>query len=30
MISQAAIRARSWLFTPAIRPNRFAKAAADG
>jgi citrate lyase beta subunit len=30
MISQAAIRARSWLFTPATRPDRFAKAAADG
>ena len=30
MISQAAIRARSWLFTPATRPDRFAKATADG
>jgi len=30
MISQAVIRARSWLFTPATRPDRFAKAAADG
>ena len=28
MINQAAIRARSWLFTPATRPDRFAKAAA--
>ena len=30
MINQAAIRARSWLFTPATRPDRFAKAAAAG
>ena len=30
MINQAAIRARSWLFTPAIRPDRFANAAAAG
>jgi hypothetical protein len=30
MINQAAIRARSWLFTPATRPDRFAKAAAVG
>jgi (S)-citramalyl-CoA lyase len=28
MINQAAIRARSWLFTPATRPDRFANAAA--
>src|SRR5271170_5669601 len=30
MINPAAIRARSWLFTPATRPDRFAKAAAAG
>ena len=30
MINQAAIRARSWLFTPATRPDRFAKASAAG
>src|ERR1700691_5789764 len=30
MINQAAIRARSWLFPPATRPDRFAKAAAAG
>ena len=30
MINQAAIRARSWLFTPATRPDRFATAAAAG
>src|ERR1700733_11955639 len=30
MISQAVIRARSWLLPPATRPDRFAKAAADG
>ena len=30
MINQAAIRARSWLFTPATRPDRFANAAAAG
>ena len=30
MINQAAIRARSWLFTPATHPDRFAKAAAAG
>jgi (S)-citramalyl-CoA lyase len=30
MINQAAIRARSWLFTPATRPDRFANAAAVG
>jgi len=30
MTSQATIRARSWLFTPATRPERFAKAAATG
>ena len=30
MINQAAIRARSWLFTPATRPDRFAKGAAAG
>src|SRR5271163_4536685 len=30
MINQATIRARSWLFTPATRPDRFANAAAAG
>src|SRR5271154_7425553 len=30
MINQAAIRARSWLFTPATRPDRFANASAAG
>ena len=30
MINQAAIRARSWLFTPATRPDRFAKASVAG
>jgi (S)-citramalyl-CoA lyase len=30
MTSQSAIRARSWLFTPATRPDRFDKAAAAG
>jgi hypothetical protein len=30
MTSQLPIRARSWLFTPATRPDRFAKAAAAG
>ena len=30
MTSQSSIRARSWLFTPATRPDRFAKAAAAG
>src|SRR5271156_2795904 len=30
MINQAAIRARSWLFTPATRPDRFKNAAAGG
>jgi citrate lyase beta subunit len=29
-INQAAFRARSWLFTPATRPDRFANAAAEG
>jgi (S)-citramalyl-CoA lyase len=30
MTSQSAIRARSWLFTPATRPDRFAKASEAG
>jgi (S)-citramalyl-CoA lyase len=30
MTDPAPIRARSWLFTPATRPERFAKAAAAG
>jgi (S)-citramalyl-CoA lyase len=30
MTSQASIRARSWLFTPATRPDRFAKASEAG
>jgi (S)-citramalyl-CoA lyase len=30
MTDQAPIRARSWLFTPATRPDRFAKASEDG
>jgi (S)-citramalyl-CoA lyase len=30
MTSQSSIRARSWLFTPATRPDRFAKAAEAG
>jgi (S)-citramalyl-CoA lyase len=30
MTDQAPIRARSWLFTPATRPDRFAKASAAG
>jgi citrate lyase beta subunit len=30
MTDQRPIRARSWLFTPATRPDRFAKAAAAG
>jgi (S)-citramalyl-CoA lyase len=30
MTDPAPIRARSWLFTPATRPDRFAKAAAAG
>src|ERR1700722_20220205 len=30
MTNQAIIRTRSWLFTPASRPDRFAKAAAAG
>ena len=30
MINQAAIRARSWLFTPATGSDRFANAAAAG
>jgi (S)-citramalyl-CoA lyase len=30
MTNQATIRTRSWLFTPASRPDRFAKAAAAG
>ena len=28
MINRAPVRTRSWLFTPATRPERFAKAAA--
>jgi (S)-citramalyl-CoA lyase len=30
MINKAFIRTRSWLFTPATRPERFAKASAAG
>jgi (S)-citramalyl-CoA lyase len=30
MTTQAAIRTRSWLFTPATRPERFAKASRAG
>src|SRR5271156_5898240 len=30
MTSQAPIRTRSWLFTPATRPERFAKASQAG
>jgi len=30
MTDQRPIRARSWLFTPATRPDRFTKAAAAG
>jgi (S)-citramalyl-CoA lyase len=30
MIDHTATRARSWLFTPATRPDRFAKASAAG
>ena len=30
MTKQTSIRARSWLFTPATRPDRFAKASAAG
>src|SRR5277367_3021856 len=30
MTDQRPIRARSWLFTPATRPDRFPKAAAAG
>ena len=30
MTSQKRLRTRSWLFTPATRPDRFAKAAAVG
>jgi (S)-citramalyl-CoA lyase len=30
MTSQASIRARSWLFTPATRPDRFEKASEAG
>ena len=30
MTDPAPIRPRSWLFTPAIRPERFANAAAAG
>src|SRR5580658_7582626 len=30
MTSQAPIRTRSWLFTPATRPERFAKASQTG
>jgi (S)-citramalyl-CoA lyase len=30
MTNQAPIRTRSWLFTPATRPDRFAKASAAG
>ena len=30
MTDQIPIRARSWLFTPATRSDRFAKAAAAG
>jgi (S)-citramalyl-CoA lyase len=30
MTNIVSIRTRSWLFTPATRPDRFAKAAAAG
>jgi (S)-citramalyl-CoA lyase len=30
MINKAQVRARSWLFTPATRPDRFAKASEAG
>ena len=30
MTKQAPIRTRSWLFTPATRPERFAKASEAG
>jgi hypothetical protein len=30
MIDHTSTRARSWLFTPATRPDRFAKASAAG
>ena len=30
MTKQAPIRTRSWLFTPATRPERFAKASQAG
>src|ERR1700681_2151212 len=30
MINKAQVRARSWLFTPATRPDRFAKASEVG
>jgi (S)-citramalyl-CoA lyase len=30
MTNQASIRIRSWLFTPATRPDRFAKASVAG
>ena len=30
MIDHTSNRARSWLFTPATRPDRFAKASAAG
>src|ERR1700732_4893436 len=30
MTDNTSIRARSWLFTPATRPDRFAKASAAG
>jgi (S)-citramalyl-CoA lyase len=30
MTDRASTRARSWLFTPATRPDRFAKAFAAG
>jgi (S)-citramalyl-CoA lyase len=30
MTDQSSLRTRSWLFTPAIRPDRFGKAAASG
>ncbi|HEX4183828.1 MAG TPA: aldolase/citrate lyase family protein, partial [Caulobacteraceae bacterium] len=30
MTDKAPVRTRSWLFTPATRPERFAKASATG
>src|SRR5580658_4708219 len=30
MTNQASIRTRSWLFTPATRPDRFPKASGSG